>query len=117
MKTVGELKKELHRRGIKTYYNKKTKASYIKKADVKKVFAETIKLTSFELTDDGEGWMVEYTGPYKEAAQDVADNSEGFFNLRAGADEDSQQKLENYASEYEEDIKEIHIEHYMDDDE
>lgn len=33
--TTAKLRKELHRKGIKTYYNKKTKASYVKKADVK----------------------------------------------------------------------------------
>lgn len=34
--TIAELKRKLHRDGIKTYYNKKTKTSYAKKADVLK---------------------------------------------------------------------------------
>lgn len=37
IKTVADLKKELRRIGIKTYRNKKTQASYVKKADIKKL--------------------------------------------------------------------------------
>jgi len=38
VKTIAQLKKELHKAGIKTYTNK-TKASYVKKEDVKKILA------------------------------------------------------------------------------
>jgi len=40
IKTVADLKKQLHKAGIKTYRNKKTKASYVKMSDVKKVLAD-----------------------------------------------------------------------------
>lgn len=41
MLTKMEFRKELHRAGIKTYFNKKTKASYIKQNDLKKAMATT----------------------------------------------------------------------------
>ena len=37
------LKKQLHALGIKTYRNKKTQASYVKKSDVAKVLAKMVK--------------------------------------------------------------------------
>jgi hypothetical protein len=37
IKTVADLKKELHKSGIKTYKNTRTKASYVKRSDLKQV--------------------------------------------------------------------------------
>ena len=39
IKTVADLKKELHKAGIKTYMKKATGKSYVKRTDVKKVLA------------------------------------------------------------------------------
>lgn len=40
IKTVADLKRQLHKAGIKTYRNKKTKASFVKRSDVAKILAD-----------------------------------------------------------------------------
>ena len=40
---VKELKKEIHKLGIKTYKNKKTQACFVKKKEVKAVLAKLSK--------------------------------------------------------------------------
>lgn len=39
MAKIDQLRKKLHKMGIKTYRNKKTQASFVKKSEVKKVLA------------------------------------------------------------------------------
>ena len=48
IKTQADLKRELHKMGIKTYRNKKTQASYVKRSDVKKVLAGGTELKTNE---------------------------------------------------------------------
>jgi len=57
IKTKAQLKSELHKLGIKTYRNKKTNASYVKRGDVKKILAydEDEDLLDVYIDVEGEG--------------------------------------------------------------
>jgi len=90
IKTVADLKRELHKMGIKTYRNKKTQASYVKKEDVEKILAAKKPFVIYDWT-----------------------GNKMFDGEEFKSFEDAEEFLTNYLNEhgdYEEDRQEYYIE-------